>query len=68
MILNAIREGEMLTKLARERAFELEAAGLINMQGCWALTPAGNEVLDRPAGDGIRCGELVSRDGVWVRA
>jgi hypothetical protein len=41
MILESVAEGGWLSPEARERAFELADAGLIDMSGLWKLTDAG---------------------------
>ncbi len=38
MILDSIKQGHGLTEPAKERAFELAAAGFIDMSGTWKLT------------------------------
>jgi hypothetical protein len=48
MILASVRDGHGLTPQARERAFELAAAGLIDNEGLWKLTPAGAALADPP--------------------
>ena len=44
-ILSSVKHGDMMTQPARERAYELVEAGLIDAAGTWKLTPAGERVL-----------------------
>lgn len=46
MILQSVRDGDMMTPQATERARELSRLGLIDTSGTWTLTPAGKRKLD----------------------
>jgi hypothetical protein len=47
MILASVRDGHMLTPQAKERAFKLADAGLIDNSGVWKLTAAGAALADK---------------------
>ncbi len=45
-ILDAIDRGHMLTRQARERAFELAQQGCLDISGCWTLTEKGKTIVE----------------------
>lgn len=49
MILKSVRDGDMMTPQATERARELARLGLIDTSGTWTLTRAGKQALDEQA-------------------